>query len=343
MRSADFLHVELPSKFLEGSLSRLLDMVFSAAEDERREITGRFNLQENPDLPEIYAVFLAVSEEWRDWRCALRVQADGVESSLDSPASGFLASGEDSFLLSIRLEQRYCPLEYAVRHGFWDSHDRLLDWMRSLTALYFLDKHEVSIEAGDVRKKGPALSLALESLREQGLIAPAEAGEAAADDTSENEHPGEDPCLVITPDGRRFIAGLLSETESCIDTYDHYQDALADADPDSGTVEFGTGRGVDLRVQAYLVEELDPVRTVFLLRLYDGTLDSRLQDWEAVLESEEFFEAVLEPVVNRDSVALEEMEQVIEFGYAWLEDRQERELRDAADRELLRRAGGEVP
>ena len=339
MKREDCLTVELPSNLLDVSLSQLLDGVFPVDDETRQEITGRFDLRANPDLPEIYSVFLAVCEEWRDWRCALQVTAGDGEVALDEPTSSMIKPIDDMLRLSLHLEQRYCPLEYAVRHGLWESRDGLLDWMRSLAALYFIDKHEVEVEVGDGddQTSGLALERAIETLQEQGLIGPSEGSE---DDYGE-EDAAPPPRLVITPDGRRFIAGLLDETESYIDQYDHYQDILDD--PDGEMAEFGSGRGVDLRVQAFLADELDPVRTVFLLRLYDGTLDARLRDWETVMESDEFFEAVLEPVVNRDNVTPEEMERVMDFGHAWLDERQEQERRETADRDLLRRAGGEVP
>jgi len=124
----------------------------------------------------------------------------------------------------------------------------------------------------------------LASLESQGIIAPQQPADAAD---------GELAVYAITPEGRKFIAGLLAETESCIDQYDHFQDALIDLDQD--TVEFGSGRGIDLRAQAFLSDGLDPIRAVFLLRLYDGTLDSRRRDGREALESDAFFEAVLEP------------------------------------------------
>ncbi len=335
MKREDSLVVRLNTQFLEGSLSQLMDRVFPADDDARREIADGFDLRANPDLPEIYAVLLAVCEEWRDWRCALRVTAGSGEVALDEPISVLAAPSDGLPLLSLHLEQRYCPLEYAMQHEFWGSRDGLLEWMRSLAALYFIDKHEVPIDAGGDQPYGPAMGHAMGTLQEQGLTGHSKGRE----DDSGEEDAAPTPTLAITPDGRRFIAGLLDETESYIDDYDHYQDTLAE--PDLETVEFGTGRGVDLRVQAFLADELDPVRTVFLLRLYDGTLDARLRDWETVMESEEFFEAVLEPVVNRDSVSPEEMERVMDFGHAWLEERQEQERREATDRDLLRRAGGE--
>ncbi len=348
MRQDDCLRVQLPEAVLGKSVSQLLELVFPPDEEARTDISGRFDLRANPDLPEIYAVLLAVCEEWRDWRCALRVSLGDVEVELDAPVSSLVAHTLPSCpplseetkggVLSLHLEQRYCPLEYAVRHGYRDSREGLLDWMRSLTALYFLDKHEALIEAGDGQTRGPAMARAVGTLLEQGLIGLPEVGEENAGEEEEEDEDDAPPRLVITPEGRRFIAGLLVETESYIGDYDHYQDTLAE--PGLEVVEFGAGRGVDLRVQAFLADELDPVRTVFLLRLYDGTLDSRLRDWETVMESDEFFEAVLEPVVNRDGVSPGEMERVMDSGHAWLEEREEQQLREAADRDLLRRAGG---
>ena len=333
MSREDRLTVVMPAEFLEVSVSQLLDQVFGADEEKQRAISERFDLRTNLDLPDIYAVFLAVCEEWRDWRCALAVSCVGSPVELDEPVLRLLRLDEDKRNVALHLEQHYTPLEYAVRHGLWNSRDELLYWMRSMTVLYFLDKHEVEVATpGSSSGTASSLARAVEYLHSQGIVAQQQSEEGGSDE------PGP---MAITPEGRGFIARLLSETESYIDQYDHYQDTLFDAD--RNVVEFGTGRGLDLRVEALLAEELDPIRTVFLLRLYDGTLDARLRDWAAVLESDEFFDSVLEPVVNRDGVPLDAMEAVMEQGYAWLEEQHEQARRDAADRDLLRRAGGDVP
>ena len=331
MAPEDCLRLELPPEFLEDTLSGLLDRVFPTDEAQRQKIVAQFDLRANPDLPAIYGVFLAVCEEWRDLRCGLRVTSTNGEGvDLDAPVSRFISPDpEDSPVLYLRLEHQYRALEYAVRHDFWDSREELLAWLRSLTALYFLDKHEVRPDAaGPSPDAAPGLSSALESLQSQGMIAPQDAAE-------------EPPGFVITPEGRRIIGGLLAETESYIDLYDHYQDTIVDLDRE--LVEFGTGRGLDLRVEAFLAEGLDPVRTVFLLRLYDGTVDSRLRDWTEVIESDDFYDAILEPVVNRDGVDPSAMELAVESGYAWLEELQEQARREEQQREILRRAGGETP
>ena len=256
--------MELPQEFLEGTVAGLLDRVFPVGDEERREIADRFDRRGNPDLPDIFAVFLAALEEWRDWRCALEVSVGRRGVELDAPVRDLLPEGAGAPLLSLRLEQRYRPLEYAVRHGFWPDRSELLDWLRSLALLYFLDKHEVRLEVQPSRPSGPSLARALDALRSQELVAPELSGDSEGVPADE----GAGSALAITPEGRSFIARLLAETESYIDLYDHFQDVLAD--PDGEAVEFGTGRGVDLRVQAYLTDGLDPIRTVFLLRLYDG-------------------------------------------------------------------------
>ena len=352
MAPDDFLAVELPSEFLTLTVSGLLDRVFPQDEESRVLISDRFDLRANPDLPEIYSVLLAVCDEWRDWRCALTVSVNRERVGLSTPVSGLITAGPEivegqpvhpstssgqADCLFLRLEQEYRAVEYAVRHGFWSSRDELLAWMRSLVALYFVDKHEAVLAAPPPLSSGPALARALQVLEAQGIVAAQPRGDS--DDACDTEN--EDNIYAITPDGRRYIARLLAETESYVDQYDHYQDTLAD--PEGELVEFGTGRGVDLRVEAFLAEGLDPLRTVFLLRLYDGTLDSRLRDWMEAIEAEELFEGLLEPVVNRHSLGPDEILEVMEQGHAWLEERREQSRRDQEDRDLLRRAGGGAP
>ena len=348
MSPEDCLVVDLPSEHLEHSVSQLLDQVFPADAEKQQDISARFDLRANPDLPDIYAVLLAVCEEWRDWRCALLASAAAEPVELDETVSRLLRSDGDTRSVSLRLEQRYSPLEHAVRHGLWAGRGELLGWMRSLTALYFLDKHEALIEAPVSGQAGPALARAMPDLETQGIIGPQPRGD---DDDRNAPEGGEsvyaftpdggESVYAITPDGRLFISRLLAETESYIDAYDHYQDTLAD--PDGELVDFGTGRGLDLRVEVFLAEGLDPIRTVFLLRLYDGTLDARLRDWTEAIETEELFEGLLEPVVNRDSLSADAMQEVLELGHAWLEEQQEQARRAERDRDLLRRAGGGPP
>ena len=78
-----------------------------------------------------------------------------------------------------------------------------------------------------------------------------------------------------------------------------------------------------MRVQAFQIEGLDPVRTVFLLRLYDGTLDGFVATWKGLIEDESFFDSILEPVVNRCEVDEAVIGQIVDSGYGFLEERAE--------------------
>ena len=329
MAPEDCLLLQMPGIFLGLSISQLLDGAFPTTQEERDSFRAQFDLRDNPDLPDIYAVFLAACEEWRDWRCALHLTTEsGEEVDLATPVSQLIISTPETAQLWLHLEQRYCAIEYAVRHGFWSGREELLDWMRGLTVLYFIDKHEVSLSSA--RESALALQRALDSLQSVGAV-------ALADGPSSSESPS----FAITPEGRMLIASLLDETEGIIDNFDLYKDVAID--PDAEAVEFDTGRGLDLRVEALLAEGIDPIRAVFLLRLYDGTLDCRLPDWQTAMEDDLFYEGIIEPVVNRDGADATEIDLVIESGLSLLEEREERAKREQAEREILRRAEGDAP
>ena len=323
----DSLRVVLPSDYARIHVSQLLERIFPEAEEQRRQVASMFDLRANPDLPDIYATFLDVFEEWRMGRCALLLSedpgvdvdfADSVSQRL-KPVSAPVPDGSGFPLLDLKIEQRYRAIEYGMRQGVWETREELLGWLRSLTLLYFLDKHEVGIPVVPSSEADRRLMPALDSLQSKRLIGPLE-GTAT---------------FVITEEGRHFIGGLLAETESYIELYDHFKET--EIDLELGSVEFDTGRGIDLRVQAFLFEGLDPIRTVFLLRLYDGTLDDFIPTWQSLIDCEEFFDGILEPVVNRHDVDEALMGWIMEKGYSYLEEQEEKARELEAQREIIRR------
>jgi len=411
----DVLSVVLPAQLSGATVSQLLAYTFPPGEVEQRAVASMFDLRANPDLPEIYAVFLDAFDEWRKGRCTLSFSggdgtdlelsalvlrklefsgAGGWESANDnlhSPASGALPqnchseersdeeSGEVSpdhegggtspapqvlrFAqddgsritgfprpgvenisagerqspyprLQIQMNQQYRAVEYASQTGFWGTKEELLEWLQSLTFLYFLDKHEVEVPAPLPYGSGPGLTATAAALQSKDLI-------SCSADTQK---------FVITEEGRGFISRLVKETESYIDLYDHFKDTGFDLDRDAldrdtlqpetldvDTIEFDTGRGVDLRVQVFMTEGLDPVRTVFLLRLYDGTFDGFVATWEGLIEDESFFDGILEPVVNRCEVDEAAIGQIVESGYGFLEERSERARELESQQEIIGR------
>jgi hypothetical protein len=350
MKPDDALCVALPPGLAGSTVSQLLAYTFPPEEEERHAVESLFDLRANPDLPEIYGVFLEAFEEWRGGRCTfLFSHGDGqdldmaglVSRQLElSSASAAATAKEDPSLipppeggdgesplprLHIWIEKQYHAIDYSTQMGLWETREELLEWLQSLTLLYFLDKHEVEVTeplSGDSR---PGLKVAVAALRSKGLIRSSESSECS----------GGTRVFGITRKGRRFIGRLLAETESYIDRFDHFKDT--EFDPDLDSVEFETGRGVDLRVQVFLAEGLDPIRTVFLLRLYDGSLDDSLSNWVSLIDDEAFFESILEPVVNRCHVDEAAIGQIVESGYGFLEEREERARELESQQEILRR------
>ena len=69
--------------------------------------------------------------------------------------------------------------------------------------------------------------------------------------------------------------------------------------------------------QVFVAEGIDAHRAVFLLRMYDGTLDSFEESWLGRIEDEGFFDMLLEPAIDFGLVAEEELDRVIEAGYEY--------------------------
>ena len=325
MDPADDLVIVLPSEYAEHSGAWLLDRVFPEDEQLRNGIVSMLDVRANPDLPDIYTVIVDAVEGWRKGLWDLSVSTDGgdgldlaglVYPHLQQPFRGPESPGSHPYPhLHLRVSQNYHALDYAVREGLWPSKDELLGWLRELTALYFIDNFDCALPV--IPPCGQRLAPGVAGLQTKGLIAPSE----------------ETGTFEISDDGRRFIGRLLSETESYIDLYDHFKDV--DFDDEAQEVGFDRGRGVDLRVQAYQTEGLDPIRTVFLLRLYDGSLNTFADEWQGRIADENFFDDILEPVVNRYYVDDSLTGRIVESGYSYLDERHEQARQLANDRNIM--------
>ena len=319
------LQLTLPADYARLSIGQLLDTIFPTDELSRVAVAEGLDTAANPDLPDIYDCFLPVLDQYRAGLCQLRVRVGGLAAELSDPVSRYgqaVAAGTTELELSIAPEYR--ALDYAVAEGYAASQEELLAWLRECILLYFLDKHEYRLPAFGDGDAVTALGATVESLCGQGLLNLAE----------------ESGFYEISTKGRRFIGRLLTETEGYIDRFDVFKDTLWDED--GGGVEFDSGHGEDLRAQLFIAEGLDPARTVFLLRLYDGTLDEFAADWVELMGDAEFFQRLLEPVVNREQAPEEWLPAILEAGYAYAEA-QESVERERRARERIARQVRAIP
>ena len=311
------LEIVLPGDYAFLSLGQLLDAIFPEDEAGQLAVEELLDAAENPDLPDIYDCFLPVIDQHHLGLCHFKltagagraVELSDIAADLLQPApAGVPAGSVDNpahLGLALTIEPEYLPLDYAIAQEYADSEEELLAWLQECTLLYFLDKHEYRLPPlAEISESSPLQPIAA-GLFDHGFLASG----------------CETGCPEITPEGRRFIGALLSETEACIDRFNVFKDALWDWDTQS--TEFDAGYGDDLRVQVFIAEGLDPVRTVFLLRLYDGTLDEFAATWPDLIGDTGFFNKILEPVVNRCQVPEGVIQEIVDDGYAYLEEQAE--------------------
>lgn len=323
MGADDALDVLLPSRYLGRTLGDMVGEVFPASLEARDSVTDLLDTQANPDLPEIYAALLEAFDQWRRGESALHFYAaDGREVLLSESVKDLVGSGQaqpldtkSPTLLELSVERVYDVFAtYAYRGG---DVAELSEWLRGNTLLYFIDKHDAGIEAGGDDGVSPILG----TLGEKGFVVPSDVSGR----------------YVITKEGRQLLGDMIAETESYIDKYDVFKDVSCDLD--GQLVEFGTGRGDDLRVQVYDAEGLDPIRTVFLLRMYDGTLDAYAEVWRERIHEDELFTEILLPVLDYDSSDF--LDTIIESGFAYQAEQSESAREDSLRQDALRRMRGE--
>ncbi len=310
-----FLEFGLAAADYPLSLAALMERLFPPDEADQSAIEADFDLSDNPDLSEIYGNFLPVFAQLRIGLCVLSIHDErGCPVSPDAPVAELVqpdarTGPAESPQLTLTLSPEYSPLEYAAQLGRESGEPQFLLWLQVCTAIYFVDKHAQSLPHPDnLDARDPLLPVVVEMCRLDLVDFAADTGE-----------------VCITPRGRQFIGSLIAETEPYIDQYDRFNDVFWD--DDARSVEFDTGFGDDLRAAVYLSEGMDPLRTVFLLMLYDGSLDAYTNSWRELIGDSRFFDDVLEPVVNRVPVSGEILEAIIDAGFELLE-REAEEMRE---------------
>ena len=325
MRPGDALEAVLPAEYAALRIGELLEAVFPEDEEGRSHLERMLDLRENPDLPEIYGELLEVMSRWRRGDYCLKLSlVDDTVVELGDPTVDLLRppeqqrSSHPSYpVLNLEMKREFPTLDHAVQKGYWEDNTTLMAWLQSLTLLYFLDKHEFKLSPNpSTETDRRTLTLAEDLLKRRIILLSEETG-----------------CFRITEHGRRYLGIQIAETEFYIDRYDLFKDVAHDEE--ASIVEFGGGRGEDLRVQIYINEGLDPLRTVFLLCLYDGSLDEFICTWQARIHDESFYNEILEPVMDHHRVEDDLIGQIIESGFAYLQEEMEDQRENRSNQQIL--------
>ena len=319
------LEVELPPEGQDFNIGELLEYIFPADDTDRRLIEESLDVAVNPDLPEIYEHFLRVIDQFRSGLCQLQILDSVAEEVLLTGTAGQhclaqpCSAQTDDAELFLAICPIYDALGYGEAKGYLAGEPDPVLWMHVCLALYFVDKHEARLPLLEELREDDPLKHAIEGLIEGQMI-----------DLWPDAVTAE-----ISAEGRRFIGELLAETEVYIDLYDHYKDVVWDEDEEQAI--FASGQGDDLRVESFLLDGLDPLRVVFLLRLYDGTLDEFADTWDEQVTDRKWLNWILEPVVNRTTVNLHILKQIVEQGLALVEEAAEEQQEQQRRARLIRR------
>ena len=295
----DAFQVETPFR-PDTTLGGLLDATFPPDPWDQRRIKRLLDTRANPDLPDMYDALGELLDHWREHRCDLRFHVNhGAEVTLDGRIGGWLAErGDAPALLDLVIEQTPTPLEYAVSLGYAGSAASILQWLEETALLFFLWRRPGA--ASLCQDADNALADVLHRLDDQGYLGTHETG------------------MEVTPQGRQHMEQLIAEAESYVATYDIFSDVLPGAA--HGVHRFGDGRGMDLRVPVYEAEGVDPLRAVFLLRIYDSSLEEAAgEDWTRAATDADFYRDLLAPVTDREDIDPAVLEAVMDDGFAMME------------------------
>ncbi|PKB73048.1 MAG: hypothetical protein BZY75_03875 [SAR202 cluster bacterium Io17-Chloro-G7] len=327
MNLEDAFWVKLAPEHLRSNLGEFLDAVFSGDRKQQAKIRPLLDVKENPDLPDMYAELLELFGEWRRGQGTLQFFVNqGPELKLSDRLDDHLSiiqsaayRLDETPLLDLVIDQKLDVLDYLLAAGYFADKGPMIDFMQANMLMYFLDKHEYKLPSEPIAEIDQKLLPIAKKLQSVNLVAPSDL----------------EGTFAITEDGKQAIGRAIAETEAYIDQYDVFKDVLYD--PESGALEFDTGSGRDLRVQIYEAEDLDPVRIVFLIRLYDSTFDEALPTWRESIHSEDFFGEILSPIINAERVDEEMIEMILESGYNINEERFEASQGEESQEDLLRR------
>ena len=316
----DGFWIPMPEEFASLQLRELFKGVFPADPLLQQPFLRRLDIRGNPDLPDMYEALIDIFVQEKLGLCSVEAYVNhGPKVSDSAVVDQYLVKDDTLPVLDLVLEQRFSAIDYAVRRGDFVDQGEALAWMRSRVLLYIIGPLDYVLLTEPVDDADTALVPIAQSLVRERLV----------------EQPADSGPFEVTELGMEAIHRMTAEAGNVIERYEVFADVLYD--PETGECDFGTGLGIDLRIPVYEAESLSGVRAVLLVELCDGELARMDDDWRVAIHDREFFEALLLPVVERPLVDAEDLDGIIDAGFAFMEQ-QARESSLADEDAQLRRS-----
>ena len=295
------------------SVADLIDYLWPPCEGPYSE--PDFDEGKNPDSGEIYRLCGRAINDSRSQKCSINFKTGMGAIGHTDTIDAHIHNG----ILNLIVNYQYTPFQYAVARNYYETCKKIIDALQTQLMIHYLDRytHILSNVAGDESHSG--LLATANRLVEDDLLEYGEGQEG----------------YEVTETGYRAMEIQVTDTEMMIERYDIFSDV--DIDEETSETAFGSAMGLDIRVQVYEAEGIDPIRAVFSRMLYDNGL-SRGTDLNLIdaLCDKDFFSKSLEPVVNRDEVAATILDDVINDGLTLIEEDMEAREAHERHRRLLR-------
>ena len=297
MKSEDAFIVTLPSSIANNaSVKDMLNRVFRVTEENKYVIKSCLDIHTNPDLLDIYDVLVQIFADNKAGRCSLKfLSPDSTEIHPNDPVYT-TADG----IFSMVLEQRYTPLDYAVRTGTWEDRNTLIEWLQEYALLYFINvEDELPNRLINLDTCSKFIDV-VNRLHGKGMV-----------DVSNPPN-----TFSLSNKGQCEINDVLDRMQAQLSQYNIFEDVLYDKD--TNEVEFGTGRGANLIIQTLETERLDAVSLIFLKIMSETSPKDLNIDWRKAIQDEEFFEELIAPIADHDRIDECLINQVIETGVSYM-------------------------
>ncbi len=305
----------VPDVDMGGTLEVLLERLFGGESDWWPSDP---DLARDPDLPDLVEELEAIFRSSHACRSDIGFYVNhGPEAQPGDPVGELCrgvpisGGGPEVALLDLVIEQRFTPLAYSVGRGYWESRDELREHLELQAILASPRGRE---EAHRPERGCDRLRALADRLRGAGLL----------DDTCE-----------LTLAGSSALDMLEERRRNLRRDYDVFADVSFDEE--SGIIEIGIGGGEDMRHHVYEGEGLDPVSTSFDMVGIDH-VDEWIDDWARSEDPTAFFDRLLAYTMEVDPPSESALDDIIEAGFAYMEELWESEEAVERARTAIRRS-----
>ncbi len=298
MHPDDSFYIDVPAEFASGSMDELFEYVFPRKYDQQKERIRTLDVDEYPDLPNIYRHLVELLESEKNGEVVLDWSVNCGPAHVDPSA---MVQEHCSLTYEEDSEESYKTLhlvleEYEMPFKDYDDHKALHDDKKAFLGLYLhyvILNHNIETVPSSVISGN--LKTALDYCLKANLIL---LDESADSDIS----------ISVTDQGIKKIAELEDECQYYIDHYNIFASVYVD----EGIIDFESEEGIDLRMAAMRHDGLNPYRANMVINLFTGVYDDHADSWQNEIQSENFFARYLGGAAVRESeLSAEEFEQVM--------------------------------